>query len=380
MKTFKDPRLNRILSSRLKEKTPLIQVILGPRQVGKTTFIADYLRGNKEKFLLVSGDGIQDPTWILEKWGEATELGIGIVIDEVQKIPRWSEMIKVCWDGQKLKKNKIKCILLGSSSMSLQQGLSESLTGRFELISAYHWSYEDSKNITKMSFNEYLLYGGYPGSYSFRKDSERWQQYMRSSIVETVISKDILMQAQVKSPGLFRQCFYLLTSLPGQVVSYNKLLGQLQDKGNIDLVKYYMDLFEGAYLIRQLHKYSKNEIRKRLSSPKILVLAPSLCTFHRLDNLNPESLGRVFESLVGSQLVKHFEQLFYWADGDYEVDFVIEFRGITVAIEVKSDRHRKSKSLEVFLKKYPKAKAVFITQKNYQDFEKDPRGFIERAI
>jgi len=258
--------------------------------------------------------------------------------------------------------------------------LHESLTGRFEVLQQYHWEFLQSQKLSKMSLDQYLIYGGYPGSYKFIKNPQRWSAYLRSSIVETVIGKDILTQAKVKSPALFRQCFELITSYPAQYISYNKLLGQLQDKGNIDLIKYYIELFEAAFLIKAIHKYSKNEISKKQSSPKIITLAPSLSTYSRLDRLNPEFLGRVFESLVGAQLVKTGLPIFYWQQGDYEVDYIIEYRNQVIAIEVKSGRSRKAKSLSVFTEKHPKTKLIFIDKDNYTQFEKNPVQFIEKLI
>lgn len=379
MNSLIDKRLKEILDTRLSEKDPLIQVILGPRQVGKTSFIQKYISKSK-KYAFHSGDGIHDPIWIQEKWNEATDKNQILIIDEVQKIPQWSEYIKLCWDKQKLKKNRIQCILLGSSSLSLEKGLSESLTGRFEVIRAFHWSYNESIRLKKMSIDEYLHYGGYPGSYKFINSQDRWQDFIRTSIIETVISKDILLQARVKSPALFRQCFYVLANLPAQAMSLNKILGQLQDKGNIDLVKYYIDLFEGAFLLKAVQKFSHNEIKKKQSSPKIIFYAPALNTFHRQDNLSPEYMGRVFESYVGALLLRYNQNLYYWSDGDYEVDFVMTLKNKIIAIEVKSGRNKKSNSLVKFKEKYPEANVVFITKENYLSFEKDPIAFIQDKI
>ncbi len=373
--------LEKQLSERLQEKAPRIQVLLGPRQVGKTTFIEQFMKNHgRTEFHYHTGDGIHDPHWIQLQWQEATQLNKILIIDEIQKIPNWSEQIKKCWDASLAKKEKMKCILLGSSSLTLNRGLSESLTGRFEQLSCHHWNLSQTLKLKKMSLEDFLIYGGYPGSYEYLKKENRWQGYIRSSIVETVIAKDILMQAKVKSPALFRQCFYVLANYPAQVISYNKILGQLQDKGNIDLTKYYIELYEGAYLFKAIHKYSKNEVSKRQSSPKIISLSPSLNTFHRMDNLTTDYMGRVFESLVGAQLLKVKEDIYYWSEGDYEVDFVFEYRGKIIAIEVKSGRSRRSASLDKFMQKYPTAKVIFVTKENYHLFEADPLKFIADKI
>lgn len=370
--------LQAVLKTRLAEKHPLIQFLLGPRQVGKTTAVKNLIKHQKKlNILLASADGVSHAKFIDEQWQKATLENKILIIDEIQKIPHWSEFVKKNWDLGK----KIKCVFLGSSSLDLQVGINESLTGRFEIIQAYHWGFNKTKALKpKMSLEQFLIYGGYPGSYSFFKDQNRWQNYMMSSIIETVIGKDILTQAKVSSPGLFRQTFYILANLPAQVMSYNKMLGQLQERGNTDIIKYYIDLFEAAFLIKAIHKFTNNEVRKKQSSPKIISLAPALNTFHRLDNLTPDYMGHVFESVVGATLIKKLNKVYYWAEGDYEVDYIIEHKGHTIAIEVKSGREKRAVSLEKFLNKYPNAKSLFITKDNFESFEKDPVHFIETLL
>jgi predicted AAA+ superfamily ATPase len=243
-----------------------------------------------------------------------------------------------------------------------------------------HWGFAQSCELKKMTVDDYIMYGGYPGSYRFISDKKRWINYMTQSIVETVITKDILTQANVKSPALFRQSFYMFASVPAQVVSYHKLLGQLQDKGNIDLIKYYLNLFENAFLIRTIQKYSKNEIRKKASSPKIIVMSPALSSFHRLDNLDQTAKGRIFESMVGAELIRENFEPFYWAEGDYEVDYILEYKQKIIAIEVKSGSHKKANSLQKFLQKYPEAHPIFITKENFGSFSKDITGFLDKLI
>lgn len=371
-----------VLKERLRESRPLIQIIQGPRQVGKTTALQQFYDLNHKKIPIhfVSGDAITTPLWIQEQWQIARDGNMVLIIDEIQKIPNWSETIKKLWDEDKRHRRIIKCVLTGSSSLSLQKGLTESLTGRFESIPVYHWNYPISTQLHKMSLDEYLVYGGYPKSYSFIKEKNRWIDYLTHSIVETVIGKDILMQAHVRSPALFRQAFYLLTSFPAQVISYNKLLGQLQDKGNTDLIKSYIELYDAAFLIKTIPKFSRNEIRKKTSSPKIIVMAPALSTFHRLDSLTEDDRGRIFESAIGAELIKNNFKPYYWADGDYEVDFVLEYKKQIIAIEVKSGRRKKTTSLEVFNKKYPDAKIVFINKENYLKFCDSVENFLDRMI
>ncbi len=379
MKKIELPLLN-LLKTRLKEKSPLIQVICGPRQIGKSTSLQQFHEqsGSEKKIYLVSGDGIAQANWINEQWQNAIDTNRILIIDEIQKIPQWSETVKKLWDAGIRNHRPIKCVLTGSSSLSLQNGLTESLTGRFELIQANHWTLDQTLAIKKMSLNEYLTFGGYPGSYRFLNNLQRWSSYMTQSIVETVITKDILTQAHVKSPALFRQAFYMFSSVPAQVISYHKLLGQLQDKGNIDLIKYYLYLFENAFLIKTIHKFSNNEIKKKGSSPKIILMAPALSSFHRLDNLDETAYGRIFESMVGAEFIKANLEIFYWSEGDYEVDFVLKHKDKLIAIEVKSRRNKKATSIEYFLKKYPEAHTIFITKDNFQIFSKDVKAFLAK--
>lgn len=378
MKNNVTPQFVEVLRQRLLEKNPRIQIVLGPRQVGKSTGIDLLMKADKKKkYHYVSGDGIPAAQWIQEQWQIALEKGAILVIDEVQKIPEWSEVIKKLWDENQTSKKKIKCVLLGSSSLFLQKGMSESLTGRFEVVQVYHWGYLESNQIRKMSIDEYLKFGGYPGSYKYIKDSKRWSEYLTGSIVETVLMKDILAQSRIQSPALFRQAFYILINSPAQVLSYNKILGQLQDRGNIDLVKYYIDLFEGAFLLKPIFNFTKNEVRRKGTSPKIISFAPALNTFHRLANLDLDYLGRVFESAVGAILVQNFTHVSYWSKGDFELDYVIEHKGVVIAIEVKSGRKIEAKSLARFLLQYPNSKSLFISKENFAAFVANPEGFIE---
>ncbi|HXH73912.1 MAG TPA: ATP-binding protein [Bacteriovoracaceae bacterium] len=368
------------LSRNLKEGPEFIQVILGPRQVGKTTSILNFLENEyKGTYVFASADSLfnASTTWLKEKWQEARLGQSLLVIDEIQKIENWSEVVKSLWDEDKRKKSPILCVLLGSSSLELQRGLTESLTGRFQLIQAFHWNFHESQAGYGLSFEEYLKYGGYPGSYSIRK-SETWVSYLKQSIVETVIEKDILLNHSVKSPALFKQAFEIVISYPAQEISYTKLLGQLQDKGNTDLIKHYIKLYEGALLIKALEKFSTNKIKVRSSSPKILPLCPAFYYLNILAEYSPIEKGRVFELIVGAQLVRLGLDLYYWREGSNEVDYVIK-RGRKIwAIEVKSGRKKSSKGLEAFKSNFPSSIGVIITFENYLDFEKDPMTFLEK--
>lgn len=198
---------------------------------------------------------------------------------------------------------------------------------------------------------------------------------MKNSIVSTVVEKDILQFSKVRNPALFRQAFEMLISYPAQEISYTKLLGQLQDRGNVELIKHYISLYEGAYLIKTLEKYSAKAIKVKSSSPKIIPLAPALVFLPIRSDFSPEERGRAFEALVGAQLLRTGEELFYWREGNSEVDFVLKKGRALWAIEVKSGRKRNASGLDNFTRIYSNARAVVITVDNYSSFERDPMAF-----
>jgi len=368
-----------ILKKRFGENQPLIQILMGPRQVGKTTGVLQFLDTYEKPYHYANGDALLygDSAWILEQWQAALLKGKEalLVIDEIQKIDDWADHIKKLWDEQKIKKTHLKVLLLGSSSLSLAKRVKESLAGRFEITPVYHWDYVESNKLYDMTVSDFLKIGGYPRSYDYRKDADRWMSYVKHSIVDRVIDKDILQYAVVKKPALFRQIFEILCCYPAQEISYRKLLGQLQDKGNTDLIKYYLSLFEGAFLIKTLQKYSHQEFKIKSSSPKILLLAPCFYTVFST-HLNKQDF--VFEGTIGAKLLQVTDTLYYWREGNLEVDFIAQWRHRLIAIEVKSGKIGKTSGLKKFITKHPEAIPIVITPENYVEFITDPVTFFER--
>jgi len=367
------------LEKRLCDEAPLIQVLVGPRQVGKTTGMRQLLKRTSGKYHYANADDllVTDRTWLLEQWQKALLLGDGtlLVIDEIQKIPNWSEAIKSLWDVQP---RRLRVVLLGSSSLQIQSGLTESLAGRFELTRIYHWTFTELKDAFGYDLERYLLYGGYPGAVAYEDDYDRWYAYLKDAIVEAVIGKDILQNRKVANPALFRQAFEILCRYPAQEISYTKLLGQLQDKGNTDLIKYYLELYAGAFLIYSLEKYSNKGWLTRSSSPKILAACPALYTMTAGPRAlaEPDQRGRVFELAVGAELLQLPGELFYWRENNAEVDFVYDYQGRLYAIEVKSGRKKSAKGLEAFMRHFPQAFPVILTPDNFAKLSEDPRKFL----
>ena len=368
------------LEKRFSAGQPLIQVLVGPRQVGKTTGIRQLLARYPHGSHYANADDllVADRTWLLEQWQKARLLGDGdlLVVDEIQKVTNWSETLKALWDKAP---GALRVIAMGSSSLQIQTGLTESLAGRYELTRIYHWSYAELKQAFGYDLERFLMYGGYPGSVPYEDEYDRWYAYLKDSIVEAVIGKDILLNRKVGNPALFRQAFEILCRYPAQEISYTKLLGQLQDKGNTDLIKYYIELYAGAFLIHPLEKYSAKGWLTRSSSPKILVSCPALYTMTEgpqvLDDL--EKRGRLFELAVGAQLLQLPGELYYWREKNAEVDFVYRYQGVLYAVEVKSGRRRSSKGLVLFMKQFSDAHPIILTTDNFPIFSEAPLKFLQ---
>lgn len=368
-----------VLLERLKEKPQFIQTILGPRQVGKTSgtlnVIEKKLKASDSAYFSCE-EGLHDQDWFIQNYQKALQSEKKILVfDEIQKLNDWSNLVKLVWDQQKRAKSKIHLVLLGSSSLQLSQGLGESLAGRFETIPVNHWSFEESKKAYGVTWEEYLAMGGYPGSYPLRKDSVRFQHYLMDTVFESVVGKDILRFSTIKKPALFRQTFALACQFPAQEISYNKLLGKLQEAGNVDQIKHYLELFSQAFLIRLLYKWSASPL-SRTSSPKLLPRAPVFTSLFLRRQLTTEEKGRVFECIVGNKLCDYFSSVHFWREGHFEVDYIVDAGSTLYAVEVKT-KSRKNSGLQAFKKKHPKTKICMVDFENYFEFEKDPVGFLK---
>ncbi len=359
-----------ILRSRIQATPQFLQIIIGPRQVGKTTGVQQLASEWTGSKVFASADLPSPPTaeWILGHWNRARDLAgpVLLIFDEIQKVPRWSEVIKALFDEDKATR-KISAVLLGSASLALSSGLNESLAGRFEKIEVPHWSINECSQAFNWDINTFLKFGGYPGPAALITDVPRWQNYIQNSIIEPVISRDIFSLVEVRKPALFRQVFEMALAFPSQQVSYQKFVGQLQDAGNVTTVKHYLELLQEAFLIKLIPKFSGSIIRERALSPKILTLAPALLHGFKDPNLvdtDPVWRGRVAENAVGIALCQNFRKVSYWQRQENEVDFVVEHADKLYAIEVKSNRPHKLSGISAFLKLHPTAIPVVIDRTN----------------
>lgn len=356
------------LEKRLGEPLNFIQVVLGPRQVGKTTGLRQIAKRWSGPVHMVSADEVAPPSadWIELNWKIARTKGANtlLVFDEIQKVPNWSAMVKRLFDEDRAGR-KLKVVLLGSASLSLQRGLADSLAGRYEIIRADHWNLGECREAFGWDLERFLAFGGYPAAAGLTHDIARWQRFINDSIIEPVLLKDLLAYAPVNKPALFRQTFMLSLAYPAMEISLQKMLGQLQESGNVGTIKHYLEIFEGAFLIRALQKYSGSEVRKRGSSPKIIPMNTAL--IHAAHNpadiaSSPEWFGRVFEAAVGAELCRQADAIYYWRDGKDEVDFVVRLQNQTYAIEIKSGRVRRTSGLAKFIQRYPESRPIIINR------------------
>lgn len=327
-----------------------MQVVTGPRQSGKSTLVQQVTECLPVPVRYASGD---EPTlratdWIGRQWEAARlEMGKGgalLVLDEIQKIPNWSETIKRLWDEDTRAKRPLKVVLLGSAPLLIARGLTESLAGRFETLHLPHWPLAEMHEAFGWSLDEYLFYGGYPGAATLIDEPARWSRYVVDSLIETSIARDVLLLSRVDKPALLRRLFDLACHYSGQVLSYTKMLGQLQDAGNTTTLAHYLDLLSGAGMVRGLSKYAGDAARRRGSSPKLQVLNTALMTATSGLSLSEaradrEFWGRLVESAVGAHLAGAGDcELHYWRQGNQEVDFIVKAGRRLTAIEVKSGR------------------------------------------
>ena len=342
-----------ILAERLSEPRRFVQVVAGARQVGKTTMVKQVTDDLDLPVRFASADEptLRGPDWIEEQW-EAARLAAGpcgaiLVLDEVQKAVGWSESVKRLWDEDSRAGRAIKVVLLGSAPLLVQKGGSESLAGRFEVLRLPHWSLTEMRDAFDFTVDQYVYFGGYPGAAPLVGEPERWRRYILDALVETTISRDVLLLTRVDKPALMRRLFELGCRHSGQVLSYTKMVGQLQDAGNTTTIAHYLDLLEGAGLLSGLTKYSGGAVRRRGSSPKLQVLNTALMSAqsdYLFDDARKERefWGRLTESAVGSHLANAAAggtcHVYYWREGRSEVDFVARIGRRITAIEVKSGR------------------------------------------
>jgi len=359
------------LEQRLASPPNLMQLVVGPRQVGKTTAARRVAARWQGPVHFAAADLPLPPgaEWIETQWALARrrerEGPPLLVLDEVQKVRGWSEVVKGLWDEERARRGRTRVLLLGSSALLLGSGAAESLAGRFFLHRCLHWSYRECRQAFGWDLERWLFFGGYPGTAALVDDEPAWRAYVTDSLVETVLARDVLAMHTIAKPTLLRHLFALAAAFPAQVLSYNKMLGQLQDAGNTTTLAHYLRLLESAFLLSGLERFSAGRARSRGSSPKLvlwnnaLVTALGLRSFSEVRS-DPSSWGRLVENAVGAHLLNHLQgvsyEVSYWRERNDEVDYVIRGGRTTWALEVKSSRPKpRPPGISALRRREPKA-------------------------
>ena len=385
------------LVARLKESRRFLQVVAGPRQVGKTTLVRQALERLErdaqanttsptaapvaQHSASADGPGLQGQIWLSTQWQVARALAAQagscvLVLDEIQKVSQWTEEVKRLWDEDTAAGRDVRVVILGSAPLLIARGLSESMAGRFEITRLGHWRYAEMRDAFGFSLEQFIFYGGYPGAAPLVHDESRWAAYVNDALIETTISKDVLLMAPVQKPALLRRVFDMACVYSGQILSYQKMLGQLDDAGNTTTLAHYLDLLEGAGMACGLPKYMGQVVRQRASSPKLQVFNNALMGCHWVAQgvglqaalARPDVWGRLAESAVGSELLaRHLTHssrhplIHYWNNGQKEVDYVLRKDATLQALEVKSGHNLGNVSgLDAFVKQYAQAQPLVI--------------------
>lgn len=366
----------KLLVDRLCEPRCFIQIVVGSRQTGKSTGVNQALSYIDAPRIDFAFDRPRDrrARKLEEVWESAREVAaregeVILSLDEVQKVPDWSSTVKFLWDEDTRTQQNVKVVVTGSSTLTLRRGMSESLKGRYELIHSTQWTYDECREAFGCELDEYLYFGGYPGAVRLRADESRWSSYVHDAIIEPTLTQDILEMETVRKPALLRALFEVGAAYSAQEISYRKLLGQLDDRGNTDTIAHYLDLLSHAGLMSGIKKYDGKVLKQRGSSPRLLVHDTSLMVVASGEGRSrlledKDRRGHLVETAIGAHLLARSARekftVNWWRDGSSEVDFVVTQGRKRTAIEVKSGRIKSLKGLGEFVQRFPGTYALVI--------------------
>jgi predicted AAA+ superfamily ATPase len=340
------------LAARVAEPGPgRIQLLQGPRQVGKTTLLLELARNDPAAiYLAADGPDADLPGWWDLLWRRAEESAAGqgravVLLDEIQRVEEWAARLKGQWDRIRRLKLPIHVVATGSSALHLGRGSRETLAGRFERLLIPHWSAATLTRVFGLSPDEavdtIVEWGGYPGAVALAADPARRRAYLRDAIIEPAIGRDLLAIHPVRRPALLRQVFALAARAPAQIVSIQKLQGQLLDKGALETIAHYLGLLEDAFLVAALEKHGSRGVRQRAAPPKLVVLSNAVLAAAAPDGApdrktDPARYGTWVENACLSHAWNAGQRVRYWREEPLEVDGVIDGSWGRWAVEVKT--------------------------------------------
>lgn len=413
------------LIDRLNHAATHLIYVTGPRQSGKTTIVLQALRRLDRPSIYLPIDNpqaatVQDPAggtarplppdtfpgqsgspdaqWLMRVWDAARVVAAGsprgavLALDEIQKINDWTATVKGLWDADRREENQLRAVLLGSAPLLMQQGLTDSMTGRFQTLQVSHWSFSEMSEAFDFDLQMYVYFGGYPGTAVFigahehqgwkdaagqsvaaaedvRAREDAWREYVLNAVVGASVGRDIIALRNVEKPALLAQLFHLGCAYSGQILSYRNMLGQLEEAGNVTYLARHLELLSQAGLISGLKCYSKSVRAQVKSSPKLNVRNTALMSSHFTDTFAEAQAdrtlwGRLTESAVGAHLCNAGSsrmRFFYWRRNGSEVDFVLRRARRMVAVEVKSGRASGiRRGFDAFREQYPEAEFLLV--------------------
>ncbi len=267
-----------------------------------------------------------------------------VMIDEAHVLPDWAKRLKAEWDRLRRRGLRIHVVATGSSALRLARGSRESLSGRFERLTLGHWSARalaETFGISDHEATETVVgTGAYPGAFPLRADAARWRAYVRDAIIDPAIGRDILALADIRRPGLLRQVFSVAATSPAQIVSLQKMQGQLQDAGALETIAHYLAHLEDAYLVAALPKHAASGPRRRAAPPKLVPLSNAFVAAIAEGSpdagSDPRRRGAWIENACLAHAWNAGQQVRYWREEPLEVDGVLEGSWGRWAIEVKT--------------------------------------------
>ena len=317
--------------------------------------------------------GFWERLWLRAEETAAREGRALVLLDEVHLLHDWARYLKGEWDRLRRRKLPIHVVATGSSALRLTAGSRESLAGRFERITLTHWSAASLAEVFGISQEEAssvaVRMGSYPGAFEFRHEPARWAAYVRDAILEPAIGRDIVALAVVRKPALLRQVFGVCASSPAQIVSLQKIQGQLQDPGALETVAHYLALLEEAFLVAPLGKHSTRPARRRAAPPKLVTLNNALVAVVDPRGIpdratDPARFGAWVENACLAHAWNAGQSVSYWREEPLEVDGVLEGTWGSWAIEVKTGTISSGdlKGIGEFVRRYPKYRPLVLCE------------------
>lgn len=374
----------RTLRKRLREPAPArAQILSGPRQVGKTTLLGEIAAEWAGQAIYAPADAPETSLsgWWENLWSKAERLTVRrmgvLLIDEIQGLPDWSRLLKSKLDYIKRRRIPLHVVVSGSSALQLGLGTRETMAGRFERLRLLHWPARELMQRFQISagagVEQVVRFGSYPGAVALLPDYARWRDYIKDSIVEPAIGRDVLMMEAIRKPALLRQVFAVCVGHPAEIISIQKLCGQLTERGALDTVAHYLHILEEACLVAAVPKYSLKVVRQRAAPPKLVILNNALLSVTGAQTppragRDPERWGRWVENACIALAWNAGQNPCYWRTEPLETDMVLDGSWGRWAVEIKTGPYgnRDLAGVLEFCRRYADFRPLVLCEPGYE--------------